>query len=243
MNAYGNLYGIGVGPGEPGLITVKGAELLSTCRHVFVPKARVKAESVALRIAGEYLNRDAHIYEVLFPMIEDKDELKRHWETSAKLISEVLVRGEDACFITLGDTLLYSTYIYLVRALREIIPDVKIVTVPGINSFSAAAALTDFPLGESRKPLTIIPAANDLNSVRSALDNNGTIVLMKVGKRLREIIALLEEKDLLQSSVFVARAGMEGQHIETDMTKLKGADEKTGYLSVILVDAERKKRE
>ncbi len=236
----GTLYGIGVGPGEPGLITVKGAEILSSCRHVFVPKAREKAESVALRIAGKYISPEAEVHEVLFPMTEDKADLKRYWEASARLIAEILTRGEDACFLTLGDTLLYSTYIYLVRALREVLPDAKIVTIPGINSFSAAAALTGFPLGESRKPLIVIPAADDLDSVRSALDQDGTVVLMKVGKRLREIIALLEEKGLIRKSVFAARVGMEGERIETDMTKLKEADEKTGYLSVILVDAGRK---
>jgi precorrin-2/cobalt-factor-2 C20-methyltransferase len=236
----GTLYGIGVGPGEPGLITVKGAEFLSSCRHVFVPKAREKAESVAFRIAGKYISPEAEVYEVLFPMTEDKDDLKRYWAASARMIAEILSRGEDACFLTLGDTLLYSTYIYLVRALREILPDARIVTIPGINSFSAAAALTGFPLGESRKPLIVIPAADDLESVRAALDQDGTVVLMKVGKRLREIIALLEEKGLIGESVFAARVGMEGERIETDMTKLKEADEKTGYLSVILVDAGKK---
>ena len=236
----GTLYGIGVGPGEPGLITVKGAEILSGCRHVFVPKAREKAESVALRIAGKYVGPEAEVYEVLFPMTEDKHDLKRYWEASARKIAEILSRGEDACFLTLGDTLLYSTYIYLVRALREVLPDANIVTIPGINSFSAAAALTGFPLGESRKPLIVIPAADDLESVRSALEQDGTVVLMKVGKRLQEIIALLEEKGLIRKSVFAARVGMEGERIETDMTKLKEADEKTGYLSVILVDAGRK---
>lgn len=235
----GILYGIGVGPGDPDLITVRGAELLKVSRHVFVPKARIKAESVALRIAEKYVHSEARVVEVLFPMIEDKDELRRHWQTSAKEISRVLLRGEDACFLTLGDALLYSTYIYMVRALKEILPEAKIVTVPGINSFSAAAALTSFPLGESRKPLIVIPAADDLESVRWALDHSGTVVLMKVGKRLADIVALLESRDLLRNSVFVARAGMEGQVIETDMARLKGADDKVGYLSVILVDAEK----
>ena len=236
----GTLYGIGVGPGDPGLITVKGREVIGACRHVFAPKARIKAESLALQIAGRYAGAGAQIHEVVFPMVEDEAVLERHWRECAAEIVALLDAGEDVCFLTLGDTLLYSTHIYLVRAVKALSPQAAVVTIPGVNSFSAAAALTGFPLGEGKQPLLVIPVSDNLEVIREALDGECTIVLMKIGKRLPEIVALLEERGRARGSVFVARAGLEGQRVETDLTQLKSAGADPGYLSVLLIPAERK---
>ena len=154
------------------------------CRKVFVPKARGEGDSAALSIAAAYLRADAEIHELVFPMITDRKELARRWEDSAGQVAAVLQAGEDACFLTLGDPLLYSTYIYLLRALRKILPEVQAVTVPGVTAFSAAAALTDFPIGEAKEPVTIVPTADDLQALEEALARGGTVVLMKIGKRL-----------------------------------------------------------
>ncbi|MHB8879288.1 MAG: precorrin-2 C(20)-methyltransferase, partial [Myxococcaceae bacterium] len=155
---------------------------------------------------------------------------------AARRVGEVLESGEDACFLTLGDPLLYSTYVYLLRALRARLPQVRVVTVPGVTAFCAAAALTEFPVGAGKEPVAIIPTADDLEPVRSALARGGTVVLMKVGKRLPGIIDLLEQTGALNRAVLVARAGLDGQRIETDLKKLREAPE-AGYLSVILVHA------
>jgi precorrin-2/cobalt-factor-2 C20-methyltransferase len=240
MKKQGTLYGVGVGPGDPGLITVKGRDVIGACRHVFAPKARIKAESLALQIAGRYAAADAQIHEVVFPMVEDESVLERHWNECAAEIVALLAAGEDVCFLTLGDTLLYSTHIYLVRAVKALAPQAAVVNIPGVNAYSAAAALTGFPLGEGKKPLLVIPVSDDLEIVRAAIDGERTVVLMKVGKRLPEIVALLEARGLARRSVFVARAGLEGERIETDLTRLKNEGEQLGYLSVILIPAERK---
>ena len=231
----GTLYGIGVGPGDPDLITVKGATILAGCAHVFVPKARKGAESVALSIAQKHINPQAEIHEILFPMTTDRSELEKRWEESAKVIAEVLETGADACFLTLGDALLYSTYIYMLRALRRKIPDVKVVTVPGITAFSAAASLAEFPVGEAKEPITIVPTADDLEDVRRAISLGGTVVLMKIGKRLNQILDLLEDVGAMENGVFVSHAGMEAQRIETDLRNLRGEESEAGYLSIILV--------
>jgi precorrin-2/cobalt-factor-2 C20-methyltransferase len=231
----GTLYGIGVGPGDPDLITVKGATILAGCSHVFVPKARQGAESVALGIAQKHINPQAEIHEILFPMTTDRSELEKRWEESAKVIGEVLETGADACFLTLGDALLYSTYIYMLRALRRKIPDVRVVTVPGITAFSAAASLADFPVGEAKEPVTIVPTADDLEDVRRAISVGGTVVLMKIGKRLNQILDLLEEVGAIENGVFVSHAGMDAQRVETDLRSLRGQNAEAGYLSVILI--------
>ncbi len=233
----GTLYGIGIGPGDPELITLKGARLIGGCRNLFVPKARTASESVALTIARPLVGPEAKIEELLFPMTADREELSTKWDEAASRVAAILAAGEDACFLTLGDPLLYSTYIYLLRALRKTLPDLTAVTVPGITAFGAAAALAGFPVGEGREPVTICPAADDLTAVRRALSQGGTVVLMKIGKRLPEVLDLLDAEGLLDKSVFVSRATMEGERIETDLRRLKADEPEAGYLSIILVHA------
>ena len=231
---HGILYGIGIGPGDPDLITVKGSQLLGRCRHVVVPKASEASDSVALGIIRKHLNPAARIHEVVFPMTANQEKLKTQWCESAVIVAALLAQGEDVCFPTLGDPMLYSTYIYLVRALREACPGTTVVTVPGVNAFSAAAAGTTFPVGEGKQRVTIIPAADDPAELRDALGRPGTVVIMKIGKRLEFILDLLEEFHRLEHSVFAAHVGMPGEQVETDLRRLRGSGERTGYLSIII---------
>lgn len=234
---YGKLYGIGIGPGDPELITVKGARVISECGHIFVPKAGPKTESLALEISRSYINDRAEVHELVFPMTSDRARLDSEWMASAQSVMDILRQGEDACFLTLGDPLLYSTYIYLIRNLRAIEADIDIITIPGIMALNAAASLTGFPLGEGKENVTVVPAADDLSSVKDALSSGGTVVLMKIGKRLESLLTLLEAAGVIDDAVFVSRAGQKDQHIETDLRKLKGAGDKAGYMSIILVHA------
>lgn len=237
MVALGTFYGIGVGPGDPDLITVKAASILARCHHVFAPKSDMGRESTALEIASRFIRTDARIYPLTFPMTADQSVLSRCWSEAADQVLSVIKQGADVCFLTLGDCLLYSTYIYLLRELQALCPDLQAVTVPGINSFSAAAALTHFPLGEGKEPVHILPVSDDLDLVRSALKKRATVILMKVGGRLAEIIRILEEEGLVDQAVFVARAGQSGERIVTNLRMLETGAVQTGYLSTILVHA------
>jgi precorrin-2/cobalt-factor-2 C20-methyltransferase len=231
----GILYGIGVGPGDPDLMTLKGARVLQVCRHVFVPKARSEDASIALGIAKRFLSDDCQVYELVFPMSADGAELSRHWEQAARSVAEVIGTGEDACFLTLGDPLLYSTYVYLLRSLRRLLPSLEAVTIPGITAFSAAAALAEFPIGEGRERVVIVPASDDLGVIREALAGGGTVVLMKVGRRLLGILDFLEQAGFLDRAVYVARAGLEGQRVEGDLRQLRRQKQEADYLSILLV--------
>ncbi len=233
----GTLYGIGVGPGDPEWMTVKAVRILSTCRHVCVPKSALAADSVALEIARNYLRPDAVVHEQSYPMTADPGVLREHWQRAASEVHEILARGEDCCFLTLGDALLYSTYIYLLRELRAIDPAVKVVTVPGVTAFSAAAALANRPLGEGKQLLTIVPASDDLEQFAAALDRGGTVVLMKVGRRLARVLDELEARNLLEQTIFVSRAGMPQQQVETDVRRLRGLPDEAGYLSILIIQA------
>lgn len=233
----GTLYGIGVGPGDPEWITVKAARILGRVAHVCVPKSRVAADSVALEIAHEYLRPDAVVHELPFPMTADESVLRECWQQAAREVLKILDRGDDCCFLTLGDALLYSTYIYLLRELRLLSPDVEIVTVPGVTAFSATAALTNFPVGQGKQLVTIVPASDDLGTLAEALDRGGTVILMKVGRRLERVLDELEARHLLDQAVFVSHAGMPEQRVETDLRRLRGLAEEAGYLSILIVQA------
>ncbi len=235
----GTFYGVAVGPGDPGWLTARAIEILSRVKKIFVPKAKLKSASTALKIAEPYIPADAQVVELVFPMETDKKVLSRHWRESASIIAQTLEHGEDACFLTLGDALLYSTYIYLLRELRQHLPSVEVITVPGVSAFSAAASLIHFPIGVGKKPVTVIPTSDDLGLLRRALNLGGTVVLMKIGRRLPAILDLLAKEELLDKGVFVSRAGLDNQRIETDLKKLCGESGEAGYLSIILVDAEK----
>jgi precorrin-2/cobalt-factor-2 C20-methyltransferase len=232
---FGTLYGIGVGPGDPELITVKAARILSSCRYVFLPKSEIGSGSASLRIAGDHLAAGVEVHEIAFPLTRNECERARRWDEAADRIIARLKGGRDVCFLTLGDPFLYSTYIYLIHALRKRKDDIQVITVPGITAFSAAAALAEFPLGKGKKPVTIVPAADDLTAVRQYLGMGGTVVLMKIGRRLPDILRALEEANAIDRAVFVARAGQGGQRIETDLRKLREECPERGNLSVILV--------
>jgi precorrin-2/cobalt-factor-2 C20-methyltransferase len=235
MSDFGVFYGVGVGPGDPDLITLKGVKVLASCKRVFVPTARIKSESLARRIARNHLSADAQVVELVFPMSKDPRILAESWGRSLLPVADVLRGGEDACFLTLGDPMLYSTYIYLVRALKKEIPGVEVRTVPGIPAFCAAAARTCFPVGEGTGGVGIVPVSDNLEGLKQALESFDTLVLMKVARQLPAILDLLEERGLMNGAVFVSRAGQNGERVVTDLRTLRGEETEAGYLSIILV--------
>jgi precorrin-2/cobalt-factor-2 C20-methyltransferase len=232
----GTLHGVGVGPGDPELITIKAARLLEKARHIFAPRSGKEKRSKALQIARDLVNPDARIREMLFPMTKNRAELEKSWTENARIVAEPLLKGEDACFITLGDSTLYSTFTYVVRAIRELHPDLRINIIPGVTAFSAVAAMTEFPLGWAKRPVIILPSSEDLDSLKIALGEGGSVVIMKVGKRLQRILDILDESELLDRAVFAAKVGLEGQRIVTDLRELRGDSKACEYISTILVN-------
>jgi precorrin-2/cobalt-factor-2 C20-methyltransferase len=230
----GALHGIGVGPGDPELLTLKAAALLSRARLIFVPKTTDAADSLALAIARRHLRADAEIVELVFPMSRDRSTLAPRWAAAARQVAERLRSGEDACFLTLGDASLYSTWSYLRRALTQVLPEAPTVTVPGIQAISAAAAVTGLPLGEGKAPVTILPTTDDMGRVRAALEGEGTLAVMKIGPRLPELVAVLREQGALARARLVARVGLPGQQIIEDLGPLAETSQ-CGYLAVVLV--------
>lgn len=235
MTKLGTLYCLGIGPGDPELVTVKAARLLGESRHVIVPKARMHDESTAWKIAGRYVSADALVHEIIFPMVADRAELSNRWLKLVEPIAELLETGEDACFLTLGDAMLYSTCIHLLAALKVRLPEARVEVVAGVPAMCAVAAATRFALGVAKQPVTIVPLEDDLSPLERALETGGTVVMMKIAHRLQRVLDVLERRGLLGRSVFVMRVGLEGECIETDLGRLREAGEDAGNFSIILV--------
>ncbi|MFQ5957630.1 MAG: precorrin-2 C(20)-methyltransferase [Candidatus Brocadiales bacterium] len=234
----GNFYGIGIGPGDPELLTLKALRILKEIDVVFVPKAGIKEESMALEIVQPMIN-GKKVIEKVFPMIKNEDKLQGFWLDAARAIKDELAEGKDVAFLTIGDSLTFSTYVYLLRCLRDMIPEENIHTIPGVTSFNAAASLVNLPLAQRDERLAVIPVSDDVEALRPILEDFDTTVLMKVAKRLGKVIALLEELGLAETSVFASHVGLENACITRNLSSLKGSGK--GYMSVIIVKNPRKR--
>lgn len=229
----GKFIGIGIGPGDPELLTLKAQRLIQETEIICVPKTSKDKDSVALKIIQPYLSDRQKIVELIMPMTKDKAVLTEHWENASKNILEYLHQGKNVVCVTLGDASLYSTYSYLLKYVKKADPEIEVETVPGITSFAASAARLNLPLAEGNEKLAILPAVEDLAELTKVLDNFENVVLMKVPSRLAEIIDILEAKGSLKKAVLISRCGQEQERIEWDLRILR--EQKLDYLSLILV--------
>lgn len=227
----GIFYGIGVGPGDPELLTVKAIHAIEKVDVLIAPKTEKKDGSVALSIARPYLKKDVEIVYQVFPMVKGFAENNTAaWEENKREILELLKAGKNVAFLTLGDPMFYSTYIYVYRLLEH--EDITIKTIPGVPAFAAIASLVGQPIVEGDDILAIIPATAALEKVNNALKVADNAVLMKVYKNHTEIIDMLSANNMADEAVLVSRAGLDDERIVRDVVKNK--EEKLNYLSTIL---------
>lgn len=226
MFLKGKLYGIGVGPGDPELLTLKGARLIRECGVIAVPDSGT-GEQVALDIAREQVGDKPVIY-CAMPMTRDKAALARSREAAADQLCDQLEAGRDVAFLTIGDPTVYSTYLYLHRMVAQ--RGYAVEMVAGVPSFCAAAAALGVPLCETGQPLHVLPASYP--GTDEALGLDGVKVLMKSGKKLTELLRELDRRGQLQSAVLAERVGMQQQRLVHDLTKMEG---EPGYLSVVIL--------
>lgn len=225
----GKLYGIGVGPGDPELLTLKGARLIGQCQVIAIPDSGKKM-NVAYEIAkgARPEIEEKEILEVAMPMTRDEQLLKEsHEQAAARLVKE-LEAGRDIAFLTLGDPTIYSTYIYVHHQVMAQGYEAEIV--PGIPSFCAVSARLNEGLVEGAEALHVIPASYE--GVEEALQLSGTRVLMKSGKSVGQVKQLLRHREPRVSVKMVERCGMEGERIFDD---LEDIDEEASYFSILIV--------
>lgn len=233
----GTLYGIGVGPGDPELITVKGLRLLQRVPVVYIPKSREESGSFALSVVDAYLDRSRQeVIDLIFPMCKDREGLKAFWEQSADLISDRLGQGLDVACICIGDPLLYSTFAHMMRIVRDKDPDVEIQVVPGVTSIAACTAAVKVPLVQAGERLAVLPATYDPEGIRTVLRQFETVILMKVNRVVDQVLPILEELGLKKQSVFINRATTGEEQIVWDLERLRGKI--LDYHSMIIVRRE-----
>ena len=225
----GTLYGIGVGPGDPELMTLKAVRLIEQCDLVAVPKSG-DGEGVAKQIAQKAVPDfdKKELIEVSMPMTRDPQFLEQSHQAAAEQIEGYLKEGKSVAFLTLGDPAIYSTYIYVHKKVQQ--NGFPVEMVPGVPSFCAVAAKLNVSLAEAAQPLHIIPAS--YQGVEEGLEWSGPKILMKTGRSMKKVKELLDEKGLMDKAKMVQKCGMEGEEIYQSM---RDVDENSSYFSVIVV--------
>ncbi|WHE07738.1 precorrin-2 C(20)-methyltransferase [Thermoanaerobacterium thermosaccharolyticum] len=216
------LYGIGVGPGEESFITLKAVKILQKVDVVIAPSSKGEG-SIAYEIAKPYIKGGVVFIE--FPMTYSKEDLKAKWEENVKKIKAFLDDGKDVAFITIGDPMIYSTYIYILKGIEGY----EAETIPGISSYSAAASRLNIPIAEGNETFAVVPSG-DILEISKALDMFDNVVLMKISRRYEEIVNLLKEKNF--KGYLVIKCGHQDEEISYDLDKYIG--KKIDYLSLII---------
>lgn len=225
------LAAVGAGPGDPGLITVRGLRLLQEAEAVFVPTTREGASFSAQIISGYLDPERQHIVELFCPAYREQALLKRRWLELASVISETLANRKAGVFVCEGDPSLYSTFYYLRQGLEHAAPQIEIDIVPGVNAVSASAAIAGLPLAIWDERLLIAPASADPDVLAHYLDCAETLALVKVGANLAQVLDAIEQVGA--RGIMVRRAGRPEQQVLIDPSAMRGAG--TDYFTTLLV--------
>jgi len=233
----GCLYGVGVGPGDPELLTLKAFKILTRVPVVFVPKKARESRSLARSIINHLMpESEQEVVELVFPMLRDKEQLREHWQQAADIIWQYLSVGNDCAFINVGDPLLYGTFIHVIELLRKGHEEVPVEVVPGISSINAASSRGMVPLAIDDENVAIISSTTDYDFIREVLERFSTVVFMKVNKNFDRILDIIEELNLTDKCLYVKRCTTADEEVIREINQLKG--QKLDYFSLMIVRTE-----
>lgn len=231
------LVGVGVGPGDPELLTVKGVRVLQEADLVLVPVLDLAEEGRAEATVRANVTHD-RVRRVVFALNERISSERREaaWDAAAAATAAAFADGaRTVAFATIGDPNMYSTFTYLAETVRDLVPGVAVTTVPGITAMQDLAARSGTVLCQGRETLALLPLTAGLGAFREALARNDTVVGYKSGRHLPEVLAAVRDAGRMTEAVHGAWLGLPGQDI-------RPAAEVTGpapYLSVLLVPGKR----
>lgn len=223
---YGTLFGVGIGPGDPELLTLKAVRLIQDCPVIAVP-GKKKEDTVAFQIASQVIGDlcEKECIEIEMPMTKKTEILARYHEKGAGQIMDCLKTGKNVAFLTLGDPTIYSTYLYIHKRITEEGYHTEIVN--GIPSFCAVAARFNIGLVEQAEMLHVIPASYQ---IEDALEMPGVKVLMKAGKKLSQVRQVLKARDC--QVVMIENCGMKNEKVYYSIDEIP---ETAGYYSLLIV--------
>ncbi len=233
MSNVGTLYGLGVGPGDPELITVKAFRVLQEAPVIAYPRKRKGSKSYAHRIVDVYIRpEEKEMIGLVFPMTKDEDILQREWNRAVEQIWLKLKEGKDVAFVTEGDPLLYSTFIHMMKLMQELHPEAKIKSIPGISSINGAASRLGLPLADGDEHVAIIPARDDYEAMKKAIIDHDAIVFIKVAKVIDLMISVLKDLDLFDHAHVITKVTSD-EEVIWKMSELEGAE--LEYLTLMVV--------
>ncbi|WP_232508010.1 precorrin-2 C(20)-methyltransferase [Desulfobacula toluolica] len=220
MENVGKLFGVGVGPGDPELITVKAVRVIKEADIIFTAASTKNTYSLAVEIASPYISSDASIEKLFFPMSKDVKEVESAWIKNASQIAQVLKQGKKAVFLTLGDPTTYSTFGYILKKMKCVMPDANIETIPGITSFHAASARLNRILVEGEESLLVTSGAFGGDRIRhvGSVEN---VAIVKAYKNIEDINKALKETGLDNRCVAVSKCGRENEQIIENIDALE----------------------
>ncbi|MEE1930605.1 precorrin-2 C(20)-methyltransferase [Streptomyces sp. TRM 70351] len=240
MSAQPRLIGVGVGPGDPELVTVKGVNALRSADVVVVPVMdtgeRGRAEATVLAYVGA-----GRIERIVFALNEREDRRRREaaWDAAGRRVTALLREHGTVAFATIGDPNVYSTFGYLAQTVRELLPGTVCETVPGITAMQDLAARSGAVLTEGTEPLTLVPVTAGAAVLRDALEGPGTVVAYKFGRRAAEVAGALRETGREADAVWGSALGLPDEAIHP-AAALDGAP--LPYLSTLIAPARRAAR-
>jgi precorrin-2/cobalt-factor-2 C20-methyltransferase len=228
------LIGIGVGPGDPDLLTVAAVRELSHAGRIFVPVMATDVAGRAEAVVRAHLTHN-RLERLVFALNDDVagSQRRRHgcWDAAAaRVVAYLREHGGSAAFATLGDPSVYSTFGYLAKTVRELLPDIRIRTVPGITAMQAAASAAGLTLVEGSEPLTLLPMTRDLAALDAALAGGGAVVAYKGGRRLVQLRERIAAAGALDRAWCAEHLGTPDQRI----ARLVDTDS-AAYLSTVVV--------
>ncbi|MBT8173150.1 MAG: precorrin-2 C(20)-methyltransferase [Nitrosopumilus sp.] len=212
------LIGIGVGPGDPDLLTVKAVKAIQNADIIMCPASNQDRPSIALSVVSSLIDKSKNqeIVKLIFPMTKDKHVLEETWKRNAKIMSEKVLSGKNVVYLTVGDPYLYSTWIYMYKDLKENYPDMEISVIPGIVSMFTFASKVGVSIAEGAEKVAIIPSCYDLSSVKEIAKHSETMVFLKDGRYFDKVIEVLKESGFPDNSIFAI-----GQDLGTENEIIK----------------------
>ena len=207
----------GVGPGDPSLLTLAAVDSIKDSTVVSYPVSRRGGESLAEKIASKWITKDKKKLPLFFPMVDDKNSLKSAWRVAGNELMKMIDRGERVVFLSQGDISLFSTGSYLSKELEKYHQECVVKLIPGVTSFSAAAAKSKLPLAFQDEQLLILAVPDSYDELKVILSDAASkkrvVVLLKLGKKWKWVKPLLEELDLIKRSIFAEKIGFADQEI------------------------------
>ncbi|ABX11958.1 MAG: precorrin-2 C(20)-methyltransferase [Candidatus Nitrosopelagicus sp.] len=198
------LIGIGVGPGDPELLTVKAVKAIQDADIIMCPASKEDRPSIALSVVDSLIDKSKNqeIVKLIFPMTKDKDVLEETWKRNAKIMAETVQSGKNVVYLTVGDPFLYSTWIYMHKDLTEKYPEMNISVIPGIVSMFTFASKVGVSIAEGAEKVAIIPSCYDLSSVKEIAKNSESMIFLKDGRYFDQVIDVLKESGFPDNSIF-----------------------------------------